>query len=74
MVEDEAMRRLDVEDEYCGVKRDRCVKDGAVSGVMLVSALKCLGTFSVSFLAMAGVCPKCFSEKVLDSACTVILF
>ena len=29
MVEDEAMRRLDVEDEYCGVKRDRCVKDGA---------------------------------------------
>ena len=47
---------------------------GRVSEVMPVSVLKCLGTFSVSFLAVAGVCPKCFSEKVLDSACTVILF
>ena len=40
MVEDEAMR-LGVEDEYCGIKRDRCVKMGRVSEVTPVSALKC---------------------------------
>ena len=67
VVEDEAMRRLDAVDRYCGLKRDRWVRDGAGSEVMPASLLKCPGTFSVSFLVVVGVCSKCFSKEVLDS-------